>query len=422
MNEIVTVLVGAVAAGLVGALGYAARSILQARKERRAEEVEELHQQIQRLSGEILLLRSGNVGVGLKRDIEAELEVAMHAVGATESSVLVPYPDLTRQSPYLVFLALHGDASPKIRMTKVGSDSAAGRVFRTGQPELLRNPEQRPSSMRIVDDKAEHVTHNMITVPLRHGGIVVGAAQLLNKRGGTSFTEEDLQQVIIALPSISEKAAQFLHNRGNFEMLGFYPDLAPEEGTILWCDLSASSLLFNLLSARDTFDYVNEYLQRQTQVVIEHGGAFQRYDFDGAFYSFNVPVPIKEGDHVASAVAAAVDLQDDFAKLKQSWERNSRQNLDPIFSRVAIACGEVYKREMGHPRHEQLMILGEAIGRAAHLCDAAPRGRHVIVVDEAVKDRVAGEARFKKLPLSLSKGKQDSHAYELLIGQPARAG
>jgi class 3 adenylate cyclase len=164
----------------------------------------------------------------------------------------------------------------------------------------------------------------------------------------------------------------------------------------------------------DAFDFVNEYLQRQTQVVIEAGGVFQKYAFDGAFYSFNVPVPVKSGDHAVMAVETAVRLQEDFANLKNSWMRTTGKDLTPLYNRIGIACGELYKREMGHPRHEQLMILGKVIGDAAHLCGAATRDHHVIVVDGVVEERLPRGFERKRVMLT-TQGEQELFGYELVV-------
>lgn len=71
--------------------------------------------------------------------------------------------------------------------------SIVGRVIATGQPVVEGGLESRAGAHRSVDEETGFVTRNVVCVPILsiERNEVVGAVQVLNRRGG-DFTAEDL--------------------------------------------------------------------------------------------------------------------------------------------------------------------------------------------------------------------------------------
>lgn len=350
-------------------------------------------------------------GERAREEIAGELAYVMDRLGATESSILVPDP--APHSPYLVFFVIHGTAAPQIRKTKVGPDSTAGRVFRTGEVSILTDPYRDASFSPVVDRKGGHVTKNMLTIPLRSGdeGRIVGVAQFLNKADNRPFIDEDARRALAETASIAIKTGEFTRNRGDLELLGFYSQPEQQEATLLFCDLSASSSLFGVLDAPSAINCMDEYVIRQAEVVLHHGGTIDKYMGDGAMFRFNVPLPIRGADHAVRAAEAALEMRRNFEVLKQSW-LDLGWDVERVFSRIGLACGDVYELPMGHPMQRQVVVMGETVGRAAHLCETAARDRNLILIDEETSKRL--DERFGTRPVTDHTKEHRVVAYELV--------
>lgn len=117
------------------------------------------------------------------------LHVAMKSVHAEGGSILLHDP-LQR---VLVFRYVVGEDAPKlIGMTIPDDTGIAGRVLRTGEPEITDDAGSDPDHNPEVSAAIEKRTLNMLTVPLRTADEKpVGVLQVVNRVEG-KFTQEDL--------------------------------------------------------------------------------------------------------------------------------------------------------------------------------------------------------------------------------------
>ena len=72
-------------------------------------------------------------------------------------------------------------------------DSIVGEVIATGKSALTSDLQSRDGAHKAIDTSTGFVTREIICVPIRSadGSKVTGAIQVLNKKGGTRFTQED---------------------------------------------------------------------------------------------------------------------------------------------------------------------------------------------------------------------------------------
>jgi class 3 adenylate cyclase len=226
----------------------------------------------------------------------------------------------------------------------------------------------------------------MLTVPLEKDGRLVGIAQFLNKRDDEDFDPDDEHTALRLAGGLAEKTALFISDRSNFEVLGLSSVPAGVDATVVFCDLTASSIFFQHLTVPTAISCINEYLERQSEIAFSYGGTVDKYIGDGIMFRFNVPRKIRKREHWTVAVEAANEMRRDFVRLKQSWLAFDHPAAN-IYSRVGVACGEVYLATVGHPASQSITIIGEAVNLASHLCDSAPRDRNVIIVDQDTRRR-----------------------------------
>ncbi|MBD3645952.1 MAG: GAF domain-containing protein, partial [Pseudomonadales bacterium] len=76
-------------------------------------------------------------------------------------------------------------------------DTVVGKVIKTGQHLIVQNVDKDSDLQATLSGTTGFVTRNILCIPIRSvvGDKVVGAVQLLNKKGGGEFTEKDVKLV-----------------------------------------------------------------------------------------------------------------------------------------------------------------------------------------------------------------------------------
>lgn len=354
-----------------------------------------------------------------KQEIDDEFDALMSTLLVDEGSILIPepVPEQITSPSHLLFFSAFGPAGPKIEQSRIAIDgTVAGRIHQSGAAEISPNPYGDEDFSPAVDTKAEHVTRNMLTIPLNYWGRRVGVAQFLNRSDHVPFEDKDLRLAVERSHPLAKRLAEFTEDLRNLESVGLYSSLILTEATILFCDLTASSMLFDLLDARLALRSINEYLQRQSQVVLSHGGTIDKYLGDGAMFRFNIPAPIGPDGHAQHAVRAAREMQRDFDVLKKSW-MEELGDVQRVFSRISLAMGQTYTQVVGHRSKPQLTVMGPTVNRASVLHEHAPRDRNIIIVDGDIRQRVHPEVSTRTIMLPAGQpksGQTDVTAYEIV--------
>ena len=94
----------------------------------------------------------------------------------------------------------------------LNTSGVAGHVFTTGQGAIVHDAYADPRFNRSVDERTGYVTRSILGVPIRTGkGVVIGVAQLLNKKKG-KFTASDfaLLEKIAAQGAVALQTAQII--------------------------------------------------------------------------------------------------------------------------------------------------------------------------------------------------------------------
>ncbi len=89
-----------------------------------------------------------------------------------------------------------GVTERQIRIGK-GEESVVGGVIDTGEYSIVDGMEQKNGAHKKVDEETGFETHNILTVPINSldGKEVMGAVQVLNKKNGVNFSDDDRKLV-----------------------------------------------------------------------------------------------------------------------------------------------------------------------------------------------------------------------------------
>ena len=360
--------------------------------------------------------RVGAAASAKKVEIDEELSSLMRLTSAGGGSVYLPLgSDSSEEVSGLVFLTIHPvtEQTMKLRRKITPLHSLAGRCFTDGRSLVVANAKSSEDHYAKADDVSGFRTQDTLNFPLRSGGRIVGVLQLLNKQGENKFSEQDLERVQQLSTKIAAKVEDFSRLPGNLELLGVVPDTESQYATIMFCDLTASSRLFQELNISAAIQHINEYLEQLCNVAFRHGATVDKYMGDGVLLRFNVPHPVN--DHPFTAVCSALNMQTAFDAIKKDW-LTMGEILGSLYTRAGLAYGPVQKATIGHPQYQYLTIFGRAVNAAVNLCDTAARDHNVVVIDELLYQQISHRVRVKEIPItSLGKAQNyTSAAFEVI--------
>lgn len=152
------------------------------------------------------------------------------------------------------------------------------------------------------------------------------------------------------------------------------------ELSVLFADLSKFTELTHALGAEQTHEVVSAFLDMATTTLLKYGAFIDRYMGDAVMAFLNMP--IRQEDHAAKAVAAAVEILAGIDSLRK------RFNLD-LNSSIGIATGWVWVGSLGSAVRKDYSAIGEVVNLAARLEEKAQPGE--ILVQTEVYDKVASD-------------------------------
>ena len=137
--------------------------------------------------------------------LEPTTELAATMLRA-EASTLMLVDEKTNE---LVFEIPHGEAKRVLRQYRLPmGEGVAGWVTTHGEPALINDTSQDPRHTSQVDVATGFITRSILCVPLAVKGRIIGVLEVINKRGGENFEQDDLEW----LSTLSTQAAIAIEN------------------------------------------------------------------------------------------------------------------------------------------------------------------------------------------------------------------
>jgi signal transduction histidine kinase len=148
-------------------------------------------------------------GLTTATNLESFLQTIISEAIELTNSELASILEYDETAEELRFLAMPWFQRDLLRPVGVPLDgSAAGWVFRRGQPLIMQDTKADNRHFKVVDRVTKHETHSLVAVPLVERGEIVGVLEALNKKDNAHYTEEDLT----ILETLGALAAQAMKN------------------------------------------------------------------------------------------------------------------------------------------------------------------------------------------------------------------
>jgi HD-GYP domain-containing protein (c-di-GMP phosphodiesterase class II) len=131
------------------------------------------------------------------------IEAVTSLLGAEVGSLLL----VDERTKDLYFEVALGEKELQVKQMRLKmGEGIAGWVAANDQPALINDVQNDPRYFRRAQTITDFITRNMVCVPVRSRGGVIGVLQAVNKKDGALFTEDDLEvcwtlanQVAVAL-------------------------------------------------------------------------------------------------------------------------------------------------------------------------------------------------------------------------------
>ncbi|HUS17178.1 MAG TPA: HD domain-containing phosphohydrolase [Chloroflexia bacterium] len=136
---------------------------------------------------------------------------AADVMQARASSLMLIDPD----GDHLTFEVAFGEKGASLKGFRIPIDdtSVAGRVVRSGEPQIVDDVRAVPFFSGQVDHSIEFETRSILGVPLRGRQGTIGVVEVLNKISGENFTDDDMS----LLTALAASAAVAIENARLYE-------------------------------------------------------------------------------------------------------------------------------------------------------------------------------------------------------------
>jgi class 3 adenylate cyclase len=143
--------------------------------------------------------------------------------------------------------------------------------------------------------------------------------------------------------------------------------------SVLYADVRGSTSLAESTEPELLVGFINDYLGRMTDVVLENEGTLDKFVGDEVMALFGAPFP--QEDHALRAVQTGLAMQKAHRDIMKKW-RKAGVDAAPIG--VGIATGELIVGEMGSHKRTDYTVIGRAANLGARICSVAQGGQVLI--------------------------------------------
>jgi adenylate cyclase len=150
-----------------------------------------------------------------------------------------------------------------------------------------------------------------------------------------------------------------------------------KELTILFVDIKGFSAISESVDVEYLQAFLNDFLERMTRAVFDHGGTIDKFLGDGLLAFFGDPLELE--NHAVAAIKAAEQMHREMEDLNEKWSGAGIPELaEGVEIRVGVNTGMVVVGNIGSERRMEYTVLGSAVNVASRLQEAAHPGKTLI--------------------------------------------
>lgn len=207
--------------------------------------------------------------------------------------------------------------------------------------------------------------------------------------------ERDLIRETFGSYVSQEVAAEILQAPDGVRLRGELRDIS-----ILVADLRGFTHLSAQLEPQLVLRIINGYLEKMTEVIVQHAGTIDEIMGDGILVFFGAPREVP--DHPRRAVECALTMQRALERLNRE---HGTQGLPELAMGIGINCGELVVGSIGSEKRRKYGAMGSPIN-AAYRVEAQTAGGEILVTP-AIYERLHGGLIVHSHRVVILKGFED---------------
>ncbi len=189
--------------------------------------------------------------------------------------------------------------------------------------------------------------------------------------------------------------------------------------TVLFSDIRAFTSMSERMAPEEVVSFLNEYLKRMVDIVIEEGGIVDKFVGDAVMAVFGAPVT--RPDDPVRAVRAGLRMLEELERFNAERQAAGK---DPIRIGVGIHTGALIAGNIGSDKKMEYTVIGDTVNLSSRIQDLNKEFRTAILVSQQTQDAVAAHFRMRPMTPIAIKGKTGLfQVFEVLgAGQGGGAG
>jgi adenylate cyclase len=182
--------------------------------------------------------------------------------------------------------------------------------------------------------------------------------------------------------------------------------------SILFSDIRGFTTLSERADPEALGEALNEHLTALTQAVFDSGGTLDKYMGDCVMAFFGAPV--KQPDHPAQAVRAALEMQRALREIQPMWREKCGQEVG---IGVGVATGDVIVGNMGSRELFDYSVVGDQVNLASRLEGLTKIYGVEVLVSEETMRASREQIAYLEVDIVRVKGKQEPVSIYEAIGE-----
>lgn len=180
----------------------------------------------------------------------------------TEASAILLYDELSNKLRFAMSSNIKPHEMEDLVVPIEGS--IAGWIFQHGEPRVIQDVNKVENHFQGVDHRISFNTRNLLGVPMKVHGKVIGVVQALNKADNQPFTGTD----VVTLRTLASQAATAIENARMFQQSDFMAEMVHELRTPLTALKVSTTLLQNPNLPEEKRDSIVETMKTETERLI----------------------------------------------------------------------------------------------------------------------------------------------------------
>lgn len=172
-----------------------------------------------------------------------------------------------------------------------------------------------------------------------------------------------------------------------------------KELSVLFSDLKGFTAQFETVDPETMVYQLNEYLDVMTNIILEHGGTYDKYMGDAIMAFFGAPVDLP--NHASQACQAAFHMQRALKDLNERWKL---QGLEPLAQGIGVSSGEMFVGNLGSKNIKNFTVMGTHVNLGSRLESLTRAAGVPIIISERTVQIAGNDILVKSLGKAKVKG------------------